>query len=99
MSDLDDKRFDYDSPDGTPYFTLYVVYKTEHHEWGEPDEEFYAVIGHADGAGTGFGERDMDWSFVDEASANEAMRRVEEVTADRPGFTVSVERNVLEAFE
>ena len=55
------KRFEYEVAAGTEYYVLAVWYDLEHHAWGGPDQEFEAVLGSPDGAGTGFGQRDMDW--------------------------------------
>ncbi len=79
---------------GTKYYKIDVHYDLDKHEWGEPDAEFEHAVslcgGEFCGAGTGFGERDMDWEFDDEASAAEAMYVVEGVIAGRDGFYVSI---------
>lgn len=45
-------------------YKLYVSYDLNHHEWGSLDKKLDKAVGKGDdGAGTGFGMRDIDWSF------------------------------------
>lgn len=61
------------------YWMLSVSYCLERHEWGSLDDKLEKIVGTpCDGAGTGFGYRDMDWSFWTEERAKEARRKLEE---------------------
>lgn len=86
-----------------PFWRLTVVYAfywegnpvPDKHAWGSPDLDFEVALGHCDGAGTGFGQRDMDWAFADEASAHEALRLATAIVAGRAGFELSLDADVL----
>lgn len=49
------------------YFQASVVYSLDDYEWREPDDALEKIAkqyrGYKVGAGTGFGERDMDFAF------------------------------------
>ena len=71
------KKYDYKGKPGTAYWVVTFVYSVEKFGWGVPDKEIRKLLGNCDGAGTGFGERDMDWAFADLKSAEKAMKLLE----------------------
>ena len=71
---------------------LYVSYDLNHPKWGSLDSKLdRAVRKYSDGAGTGMGMRDIDWSFDTKAEALSAEGRIKalnlkHVTVDTGSF-------------
>jgi hypothetical protein len=84
------KRYQGGKP-GTKYWRLAVWYDLAKHAWGEPDKAIAAALGHPDGAGTGLGQRDMDWAFSDEGSARVALSRVQKIIGRKRGFHTALD--------
>jgi hypothetical protein len=76
------KRYDYDGKPGTSYWVVTFVYSVERYGWGELDVKVEKLLGPCGGAGTGFGERDMDWAFADEKSAKRAAALLKPLCGD-----------------
>lgn len=93
------KRYEYNGKAEDRYWKLTVWYDLDKHAWGEPDNKFAGAIGHPDGAGTGFGQRDMDWSFADEASARTALSTVKKLIGRKPGFHTAIDVFTLDEDE
>ncbi len=91
------KRYDYNGKPGTKYWRLTVVYDLDHHEWGSVDTILDELLGQCDGAGTGFGERDMDWAFADKASGTKALKLVKSLKL--PETECHLDEIVEEVFE
>lgn len=71
------------------YYTLAVSYDLSVHDWGSLDKQLEKAVGqHSDGAGTGFGARDIDWSFDTKRARDTARKRVDALGLE--GISVDV---------
>lgn len=57
-------------------YIVFVSYSLALHEWGSLDSCLEKILGTSGGGGTGFGERDLDWSFDTKKEAEEAAEKI-----------------------
>jgi hypothetical protein len=68
-------------------YQVLVSYSLKHHGWGSLDVQLTMRAGKAcDGAGTGFGWRDIDWSWPTPEERDEAFERISGFLDGKPGI-------------
>jgi len=79
-------------------YTLTLIYKLDDDSY-EHNEKFQKLLGYADGSGSGFGERDMQWDDLTKDKAEKMMEKARAYAKNNKVRGFSIKKRVFKSSE